>query len=197
VEEAHAATRAAGRAGVLRPPAIAVGTIVWLSSEVMFFGALLAAAFTLRADAPGAWRPDGVHLDVPLAAVATAVLAASSWTQHRAASAAGRGDVAGCRRWVSVTIALGVAFVGAQIFEWSNLGFGIGSHGFGSAYYTLTGFHGLHVIGGVLALGVLRGRAAAAGFLVRGRAMVDVVTAYWHFVDAVWIAVFVTLYVVP
>lgn len=182
---------------IVRPAMVSVGTIVWLSSEVMFFGALLAAAFTLRADAPGPWRPPDVHLDVSFAALATAVLVLSSGTQHRAAAAAHTGDGVGLRRWLSITVALGAVFVLAQAYEWSDLDFAASSHGFGSSYYTLTGFHGLHVIGGVIALAVVRARASSPTFLRHGRPAVDVVTAYWHFVDAVWLVVFTTLYVVP
>jgi cytochrome c oxidase subunit III len=179
---------------VERPSYLTVGTIVWLSSELMFFVALFAAAYTLRAESEGPWPPPDVDLNVVLASVLTALLVASSVTQHAAAKAVERGDLVGLRRWMSATVALGAVFVAGQAFEWSELDFSVSSHPFGSAFYTLTGFHGLHVIGGVLALAVVLGRSTQPGFAVNGRASVDMVTSYWHFVDVVWIAVFGSLY---
>jgi cytochrome c oxidase subunit 3 len=179
---------------VERPSYLTVGTIVWLSSELMFFVALFAAAFTLRAESEGPWPPDDVELNLGLATFLTALLVTSSFTQHAAAKAVEHGDLAGLRRWMSATIGLAVVFVAGQAFEWSELNFDISSHAFGSAFYTLTGFHGLHVIGGVLALAVVLGRSTQPAFAVNGRATVEMVTAYWHFVDVVWIAVFGSLY---
>jgi cytochrome c oxidase subunit 3 len=181
-------------AAIERPPFLTVGTIVWLSSELMFFAALFAAMYTLRGETDGPWPPEGVHLNVGLAAALTALLVLSSGTQHLAAKAVEHGDVAGLRRWMGLTIALAVVFVAGQAYEWSELGFSISSHPFGSAFYTLTGFHGLHVIGGIIALAVVLGRSSQRAFEVNGRTSVEMVTAYWHFVDVVWIAVFAALY---
>ena len=171
-----------------------VGTIVFISSELMFFVALFAAFFTLRAESEGPWPPEDVHLDIPLALVLTALLVSSSVTLHIGAGAAERGDLATLRRWMGVTIALGVVFVAGQAFEWTQLDFSISSHPYGSAFYTLTGFHGLHIIGGIVALSVVLGRSTQPAFAVNGTASVEMVTAYWHFVDVVWIAVFGSLY---
>lgn len=177
-----------------RPSYMTVGTIVFISSELMFFVALFAALFTLRAESEGPWPPADVHLDIPLALVLTALLVTSSVTVHAAAGAAERGDLATLRRWMAVTIALGVVFVAGQAFEWTQLEFSISSHPYGSAFYTMTGFHGLHIIGGILALSVVLGRSTQPAFAVNGPATVDMVTAYWHFVDVVWLAVFGSLY---
>ena len=181
-------------AAIERPPFLTVGTIVWLSSELMFFAALFAAMFTLKGETDGPWPPEGVHLNVALAATLTTLLVISSGTQHLAANAVERGDLAGLRRWMTLTIVLGTVFIAGQAYEWSELGFSISSHPFGSAFYTLTGFHGLHVIGGILALAVVLGRSSQRAFAVNGRTSVEMVTAYWHFVDVVWIAVFAALY---
>ena len=181
-------------AGIERPSFLTVGTIVWLSSELMFFAALFAAMYTLRGETEGPWPPEGAHLNVGRAAVLTAILVASSGTQHLAAKAAEHEDAPGVRRWMGITIALAVVFVAGQAYEWSELDFSISSHPFGSAFYTLTGFHGLHVIGGIVALAVVAGRTGQRAFRVNGRSSVEMVTAYWHFVDVVWIAVFAALY---
>jgi cytochrome c oxidase subunit 3 len=168
--------------------------MVWLSSELLFFASLFAALFTLRANSPGPWPPPGADPDVALGAVLTVALLASSATQHRAADAARHGDRAGVRWWVAITAAIGAAFLAGQAWEWSQLGFGVSDHAFGSVFYTLTGFHGLHVLGGLLAFAVLLGRTADPTFLPTGRPAVETVTAYWHVVDAVWVAVFASLY---
>jgi cytochrome c oxidase subunit 3 len=190
-----AAVRDERAAAVERPSMLTVGTVVWLTSELMFFGALFAAAFTLRAEAGGRWPEGDADVDVLLAGALTVILVASSVTQHAATSAAEHGDLAGTRRWLAVTVALGAVFVGGQLFEWSTLDFSISSHAFGSTFYTLTGFHLLHVTAGVVALAVVLARAVHQP--VRLRPGLDVVTAYWHFVDVVWLAVFGTLYLLP
>jgi cytochrome c oxidase subunit 3 len=194
VASSSAASIERDAAAIERPSFLTVGTIVWLSSELMFFAALFAAMYTLRGETDGPWPPEGVHLNVGLAAALTALLVASSGTQHLAAKAVEHGDLAGLRRWMGLTIALAVVFVAGQAYEWSELGFSISSHPFGSAFYTLTGFHGLHVIGGIIALAVVLGRSSQRAFEVNGRTSVEMVTAYWHFVDVVWIAVFAALY---
>jgi cytochrome c oxidase subunit 3 len=190
-----AAVRDERAAAVERPSMLTVGTVVWLTSELMFFGALFAAAFTLRAEAGGRWPAGDAEVDVLLAGALTVILVASSVTQHAATSAAEHGDLAATRRWLAVTVALGAVFVGGQLFEWSTLDFSISSHAFGSTFYTLTGFHLLHVTAGVVALAVVLARAVRQP--VRLRPGLDVVTAYWHFVDVVWLAVFGTLYLLP
>jgi cytochrome c oxidase subunit 3 len=190
-----AAVRDERAAAIERPSMLTVGTVVWLTSELMFFGALFAAAFTLRAEAGGRWPEGDADVDVLLAGALTVLLVASSVTQHAATSAAERGDLAGVRRWLGVTVGLGALFVGGQLFEWSALDFSISSHAFGSTFYTLTGFHLLHVTAGVVALAVVLARALRRPS--RLRPGLDVVTAYWHFVDVVWLAVFGTLYLLP
>lgn len=182
-------------AAIERPSMLVVGTVVWLTSELMFFGALIAAAFTLRAEAGGRWPAGDAEVDVALAATLTAILLASSVTQHLATSASEQDDLAGTRRWLSITVALGAVFVAGQLYEWSTLDFSISSHAFGSAFYTLTGFHLLHVAAGVAAIAVVLGRAVRRPDRVQPG--LQVVTAYWHFVDAVWLVVFGTMYLLP
>jgi cytochrome c oxidase subunit 3 len=121
------------------------------------------------------------------------VLVASSSTLHRASLAARAGNDRGFRRWVLVTIVLGALFVANQVREWSALSFGPATHSFGSAFYVMTGFHGLHVIGGLLAMAVVLGTTRPA-VTATGHAATEVVAAYWHFVDVVWIGLFAVLF---
>jgi cytochrome c oxidase subunit 3 len=171
-----------------------VGVVVWLASELMFFSGLFAAWFTLRANAAtGDWPPAGVELDVPRTAAATLVLLASSATMHLAVGAAKRVDRRGAVRWLGVTALLGAVFLTNQAIEYGSLGFGIDDHAYGSIFFLLTGFHGLHVLGGLVLMGVI---AATVGGESRAPAgpTVEVCAAYWHFVDVVWIGVFATVY---
>ena len=131
----------------------------------------------------------------------TLVLVASSGTMQMAVRAIARGDKTSFRRWVIATAILGLAFVVNQALEWDELivnqhghGFSAASHAFGSAFFTMTGFHGAHVTGGLLAMAVLLGRSGAARFGKADLPTVEVVSYYWHFVDVVWVIMFVILF---
>ena len=177
-----------------RPPLLAVGTIVWLASELMFFSGLFAVYFTLRATSHGPWPPEGVELNAEIAGVFTLALLASSGTMQLAVRAITAGDRARFRRWVLATVALAVLFLANQAREWSTATFQLSSHPFGSAFYVMTGFHGLHVAGGVAAMVILLGRATAPHFGEEDAPAVEVVSYYWHFVDVVWVALYATLF---
>ncbi|MCA1691119.1 MAG: heme-copper oxidase subunit III [Acidimicrobiales bacterium] len=189
-----------------RPPLLAVGTIVWLASELMFFSGLFAAYFTLRATARGPWPPEGVELEATVAGVFTLILLASSGTIQLAVRAITAGDRRRFCRWLLVTMALAIVFLVNQGREWSAAEFAIDSHSFGSAFFVMTGFHGLHVAGGVAAMAVLLGRAATPGperpsersgrskFGADDAPAVEVVSFYWHFVDVVWVGLYATLF---
>jgi cytochrome c oxidase subunit III len=183
---------AAGTAG-RRPELLAVGTVVWLASELMFFSGLFAAYFTLRAQAVR-WPPAGVHLDTVSATIATAVLVASSGTMQLAVRAVVADRRRGFELWLGVTFVLGVVFIAAQARDWSKLTFGVSSHAYGSAFYLMTGFHGLHVIGGLLAMVLMAGRATSPRFGAADAPSVEMLSYYWHFVDVVWIALWATIF---
>lgn len=167
--------------------------IIWLGSETMFFGGLFAAYFTLKANTPD-WPGEGVHLDTLLGVIFTAVLVVSSFTMHMAHHAAARDQLSGVVKWTTVTIFLGLIFMANQAYEWSNLEFTISSHPFGSLFYFMTGFHGLHVLGGIAAMVLLVSFLRRAGRVNRGA--VEAISYYWHFVDVVWILLFVTIFFV-
>src|SRR5918997_844426 len=140
-----------------RPNLVSVGTIVWLPSELMFFAGLFAIYSTARAQNPpdATWPPAPTHLNVPYALIVTIVLVASSFTCQFGVFAAERGDVFGLRRWYLLTLIMGTFFVLGQAYEYYNLatheGLTLSSSAYGTVFYLATGFHGLHVTGGLIA----------------------------------------------
>jgi len=177
-------------------PTPLVGMLLFIASEVMFFGGLFAAYFNARAAHAGAWHPpEGGELDMPLAAVLTAILVSSSFTMQFGVAAIRRGDQRGLRMWVGLTLVLGVLFLLGQLYDYSRLGFGIGDGIFGTTFYTLTGFHGAHVFGGAVGLTIMLARALQGQFSTANHVAVEAVSIYWHFVDVVWIALFTTIYI--
>jgi cytochrome c oxidase subunit III len=181
-------------AATARAPLLPVGTVVWLASELMFFSGLFGAYFALRAATAGPWPPPDVELDRVVSGLFTGLLVASSGTVQLAVRALARGRRSAFRRWLVVTVALAAAFLANQAHEWLTLDFSISSHPYGSAFYVMTGFHGLHVAGGMLAMAVLVGRASWPGFGPAETPAVEVVSYYWHFVDVVWVALWATLF---
>lgn len=178
---------------------VSVGTIVWLSSELMFFAGLFAMYFTARAQAGGVWPPPPTHLNLAEAVPVTLVLIASSFTCQMGVFAAERGDVFGLRRWYTITLVMGAIFVAGQAYEYTMLvseGTTIPSSSYGSVFYLATGFHGLHVIGGLIAFIFLLARTKMSKFTPAQATAAIVVSYYWHFVDIVWIALFATIYFV-
>ena len=182
-----------------RPNLVSIGTIVWLSSELMFFAGLFAIYFTARAQHVGEWPPPPTELDIPYALVVTIVLVASSFTCQLGVFAAERGDVFGLRRWYLVTLAMGTFFVLGQANEYRNLveeGTTIQSSAYGTVFYLATGFHGLHVIGGLVAFVFLLIRTRLSKFTPAQATAAIVVSYYWHFVDVVWIGLFAMIYLI-
>jgi len=189
-----------------RPNMVSIGTIVWLSSELMFFAALFAMYFTIRSVTAGAWPPvhgvgpDGVgpvNLNLLLATPNTLILIASSFTCQLGVFAAERGDVYKLRRWFVITFVMGAIFVGGQAFEYFfENEFSISSHPYGSVYYLTTGFHGLHVCGGLVAFIIVLARTGFGRFTPDDATSAIVVSYYWHFVDVVWIGLFATIYLI-
>ncbi|TWJ15150.1 cytochrome c oxidase subunit 3 [Stackebrandtia albiflava] len=180
-----------------RPNMVSVGTIVWLSSELMFFAALFAMYFSIRAAAPEQWAEHTQHLNIPYAATFTLILVASSVTCQMGVFAAERGDVYGVRRWFFVTFIMGLVFVLGQANEYLTLvheGIKINADGYGSMFYLTTGFHGLHVTGGLIAFVIYLIRTTMGRFTPAQATSAIVVSYYWHFVDVVWIALFFMIY---
>jgi cytochrome c oxidase subunit III len=199
VMQAHPAGEAEAAAaiqhGASGMPTALVGMLLFIASEVMFFGGLFATYFNARATVPGTWGPpEGSHLDIALAGALTAILVSSSFTMQFGVWAIRRGDVGKLRMWTGITLVLGVLFLMGQLYDYSVLGFGIADGVFGTTFYTLTGFHGAHVFGGVVGLTIVLARALRGQFSARNHVAVEAVSMYWHFVDVVWIGVFSTIY---
>ncbi|MET7620322.1 heme-copper oxidase subunit III [Streptomyces sp. NPDC005408] len=187
---------------VNRPNLTSVGTIIWLSSELMFFAALFAMYFTLRS-VTGAehWKEMASALNFPFAATNTTILVLSSLTCQLGVFAAERGDVKKLRAWFVLTFVMGSIFIGGQVFEYTQLvtkdGLSLSSDPYGSVFYLTTGFHGLHVTGGLIAFLLVLGRTYAARRFTHEQATAAIVVSYyWHFVDVVWIGLFATIYMI-
>jgi cytochrome c oxidase subunit III len=194
-----------------RPSMVSVGTIVWLASELMFFAALFAAYFTIRAVSPDLWAQETAKLNLPFSAFNTTVLVLSSVTCQMGVFAAERGQLDrtasllrplqwGLREWFVLTYVMGAFFIGGQVYEYSELiehGVTISSSAYGSVFYLTTGFHGLHVTGGLIAFLFVFGRTFMARRYTHEQAITAIVVSYyWHFVDVVWIGLFATIYLI-
>lgn len=176
---------------------VSVGTIVWLSSELMFFAALFAMYFSIRASAPELWAKHTPHLDVPYAAVFALILVASSFTCQMGVFAAERGNVYKLRIWFTITFLMGLIFILGQANEYRLLigdGVTIAADGYGSMFYLTTGFHLLHVAGGLVAFIIYMIRTTMGRFTPAQATAAIVVSYYWHFVDVVWVALFAMIY---
>jgi cytochrome c oxidase subunit 3 len=194
-----------------RPSMVSVGTIVWLSSELMFFAALFAAYFTIRNVTPELWAVETQLLNIPFATANTTILVLSSVTCQLGVFAAERGRVGrsggilqwsgwGMREWFILTYIMGSIFVAGQALEYAELvheNLTIASSSYGSVFYLTTGFHGIHVVGGLIAFLLVIGRTFVARRFTHEQAVSAIVVSYyWHFVDVVWIGLFATIYLI-
>ena len=192
----HAVATGHAQRGISNP---ILGMILFITSEVMFFSGLFAAYFATRANNTP-WPPETfAHILDPigLIMVATIILILSSFTCQFAVWSIRRGDRRGFVRNIAFTFVLGIIFLLMQVYDYAILfseGLTLGSGPFGTTYFTLTGFHGAHVFGGVLMLGVLLYRGMAGQFSAKHHDAVEAVSLYWHFVDVVWILLFSILY---
>jgi cytochrome c oxidase subunit 3 len=187
---------------------VVLGMLLFLTSEVMFFAGLFAAYFAVRAKAPQ-WppiNPESVppapfHLEIlPLVGPATVLLILSSLTCQMAVWGIRRGDRVAFVRNIAVTFVIGIVFLVMQAIDYVELGeegLSLASGPYGTTYFTLTGFHGAHVFGGVVMLGVVLYRGMAGQFSARHHDAVEATSLYWHFVDIVWILLFSLLYLLP
>ena len=189
---------------------VILGMLLFITSEVMFFAGLFAAYFSVRANAQ-VWPPinpestaipqEAFHLAIlPLVGPATVMLILSSFTCQFAVWAIRRGDRTAFLRNIGFTFTIGVAFLIMQAIDYVILaeeGITLSAGTFGTTYFTLTGFHGAHVLAGVIMLGVVLYRGMAGQFSARHHDAVEATSLYWHFVDVVWILLFSLLYLLP
>jgi cytochrome c oxidase subunit III len=181
-----------------------LGMVLFIVSEAVMFGAFFGQYFYNRV-LSDSWPtrtglPPGFDRvpAFPLPVILTVVLVASGFTAHFAQNAIRRDDRDAVQGWLIVTILLGLSFLGGQAFEYTNLivvdGFSITSGIYGTVFYSLTGLHGLHVTVGVLVLTGVLIRVFMGHFSSRSHFGLEGTVLYWHFVDAVWLALYVALY---
>jgi cytochrome c oxidase subunit 3/cytochrome o ubiquinol oxidase subunit 3 len=172
---------------------------VFLGSDCLLFGGLISAYLLLRHRSVQGLGPTDVF-DIPFTSVSSFVLLMSSLTMALAVGAIVRGDVQRNRAWLGTTALLGAVFIGGQVYEFTTFyreGLGYTTNIFGSAFYTLTGFHGVHVSVGIIMLMALL-IMSLKGNLGPDRAeAVEIVGLYWHFVDIIWIIIFTVVYLIP
>ena len=189
---------------------VTVGTIIWLASDLLFFAALFAAYFTVRNVTPELWAQETELLNFPFAATNTSILVASSVTCQLGVFAAARGKAGrsagilnvrqwGMREWFTLSFIMGAIFVGGQATEYAELiehGLTLSSSAYGSLFYLATGFHGIHVVAGLMAFLLVIGRTFVTRKFTHEQAIrAIVVSYYWHFVDVVWVALFASIYI--
>ncbi len=170
------------------------GMVFFIASEAVFFANLFASYLYLRVRAGDNFNATHAEVDKLLGGVNLAILLLSSVWMHFAARSIEKGNKAGLWRWLGLTILFGAAFLGIQVFEYANNGFGPSTGTFGSTFYTITGFHGAHVTAGLLFLCVNFFRALRGDFTKEKHFAVTAGEMYWHFVDVIWIFVVTLLY---
>ncbi|MDQ3945099.1 MAG: heme-copper oxidase subunit III [Actinomycetota bacterium] len=176
-----------------------LGMWAFLASECLFFGALISTYLLYRTRGPEGQRPGDVY-DIPYTSVSSFVLLMSSLTMVLALAAIQRGDHRRLRIWLLATALLGTVFIGGQVYEFTvftDKGLNISSSVSATSFFVLTGFHGMHVTGGILWLLSLIGMSLR-GLIPQERNLeIEIAGLYWHFVDIVWIVIFTVVYLVP
>jgi cytochrome c oxidase subunit 3/cytochrome o ubiquinol oxidase subunit 3 len=172
---------------------------VFLGSDCLLFGALISTYLLLRHRSISGPTPEEIF-DIPFTSVSSFVLLMSSLTMALAVGAIHRGELRRCRTWLLTTALLGGTFIGGQVYEFTSFvhhGLGYTTNIFGSAFFTLTGFHGVHVSVGIMFLMALF-VMSLRGKLDQSKAeTVEIFGLYWHFVDIVWIVIFTVVYLIP
>jgi len=173
-----------------------MGFTLFLISEAMLFLGLFVAYIAFRSVATE-WPPKGTpELELLLPAVNTVILISSSFVIHQSEGAVKKGDIAQMRLWFIATISMGLIFLGGQLYEYSQLEFTLRTGLFGGTFFVLTGFHGLHVLIGVLLMTTVLLRSLKKDhYTAQKHFGVEAANLYWHFVDVVWIVLFLMLYI--
>ncbi|MBX3728955.1 MAG: heme-copper oxidase subunit III [Candidatus Sumerlaeia bacterium] len=182
---------------------LALGTKLFFLSEIAIFGSIFAYYFVMRHHSAlnpevGWPLPGSPLIDQMLPAIGLLILLTSSFTCEVAHKALMKGKRGMCKDWMLITMALGLVFLFLQGYEWGflirNEGFTVGSNWFGTVFYVLTGFHGLHVITGLIMLMIVYGRLEIGHFTAKRHFSMMAASWYWHLVDVVWVFVFTFIY---
>ena len=172
-----------------------LGMLLFIISEVMVFGAFFTAYFFIRVVGGAEWPAEGTELPKLIAGVNTAVLVSSSFTMHWALEAVKSDNRFGLQAGMLTTFLLGSTFLFVQINEYVHVGFSPQDHAQGTIFYGLTGLHGAHVFIGLTLLLFVTIRAFRGHFTAREHRGIEVPGIYWHFVDVMWIVVYLTVYI--
>jgi cytochrome c oxidase subunit 1 len=171
-----------------------LGMVLFVASEAMFFGAFFAGYFTIRDNAK-VWPPRGIpHLEIGIATILTVILVTSSLVIQLSLRSIRRGERRRAVLFLGMTIALGVVFLLLQLYDYSQLGFGVKDGTFGTLFYVMTGIHMAHVFGGVVFLALVLGQAMGGAVSPSNHDSLAAGAIYWDFVDVVWILLFTTFY---
>jgi heme/copper-type cytochrome/quinol oxidase subunit 3 len=171
----------------------------FLGSECLLFGALISTYFLYRGRSVSGPKPKDIY-DIPYTSVSSFVLLMSSLTMVLALSAIQRGDHRRLRVWLAATALLGASFIAGQIYEFTAFireGLTIKTNLFGSSFFVLTGFHGVHVTLGIVMLLSLVGLSLRGNITKEKSEVIEIAGLYWHFVDIVWIVIFTVVYLIP
>ena len=175
-----------------------MGMWLFLGSECLLFGGLISTYMLYRGRNEGL-GPDQIY-DIPFTSVSSFVLLMSSLTMVLAVSSANRKDLRNAKVWLVITALLGATFVGGQAYEFTSFyreGLGFTTSLFSSSFYTLTGFHGVHVSVGIIMLLSLAMMLRSDRVTGDKAEVIELVGLYWHFVDIVWIVIFTLVYLIP
>jgi cytochrome c oxidase subunit 3 len=172
-----------------------LGMFLFIASEIMLFGAFFTAYFFVRVVNGVEWPTPPFHLPVFVAFVNTAILVTSSFTMHWALTAVKKNNPWGLRAGLLLTFLMGLTFLITQGREYSRIGFNTGDGAFATIFYCLTGLHGAHVFVGLTILLFMTIRAFRGHFSADHHHGVEIAGIYWHFVDVMWIVVYVTVYI--
>jgi cytochrome c oxidase subunit 3 len=171
-----------------------LGMVLFVASEAMFFAAFFGGYFTIKANSPE-WPPPGTpHLKIDIASILTVILIVSSITVQLSLRSIRSGKGSRSTMWLGITIALGICFLSLQLYDYSQLGFGLKDGVFGTLFYVMTGIHMAHVIGGVVFLALVFGQARGGRLSSTHHDPLAAGAIYWDFVDVVWLCLFAVFY---
>lgn len=172
-----------------------LGLLTFLISESLMFGALFATYLFLKGITPE-FPPEGTEVELLLPSINTVILISSSFVIHKGDVAIKQNDVKGMRLWFGITAFMGAVFLAGQAYEYMTLGYGLTTNTFANCFYMMTGFHGLHVLIGLLMiLGVIWRSRRPGHYSETKHTGIEMAEIYWHFVDIIWIILFSLLYI--
>ena len=178
-----------------RVDARVLGMLLFIGSEIMLFGSFFTAYFFVRVVNGYPWPPPEDHIPVFVAGVNTVILVTSSFTMHWALQSIKRGNRAGLKAGLVLTLLMGLTFLLTQIAEYARVGFAPGDNAFATIFYCLTGLHGAHVFVGLTLLAMVVARSFRGHYSPEHHHGVELAGIYWHFVDVMWIVVYTTVYI--